>query len=221
MYILHYRPDAASLPVRIVLNELARPYQTVLLDRATAQHKNSAYRRLHPLGLVPVLETPDGPIFETAAILLWLADHHGRLAPAPMSPERAAFLKWFFFVSSNIHPTLLQIFYPERYAGSEAAIPDFTRMTIARMEVLLTLLDDMARTDKPVWFSADTPSILGYYFCVLARWLKSIAADHPAYIDMWRFAALSDIASGLEIRPAVQAAAEAEGLGATIFTKPE
>ena len=101
-YRLHYAPDNASLVIRLVLEEMALPYETTLVDRARKEQEGAAYRALNPNGLIPVLVTPQGPIFETAAILLWLADTHGRMAPRSDSPERAAFLKWLFFLSNTL-----------------------------------------------------------------------------------------------------------------------
>ena len=112
MYVLHESPDSASTMVRLVLEELGVPYRARLIDRAAGELASPAYRAMQPLGKIPAMETPDGVMFETAAILLYLSETHGRLAPQPGSPERAAFLKWFFFTSTNIHPTLLEIYYP-------------------------------------------------------------------------------------------------------------
>ena len=85
-YRLHYAPDNASLVIRLALEDMGLPYETVLVDRTTREQDSAAYRALNPAGLIPVLETPQGPVFETAAILLWLADTHGQLAPAPADP---------------------------------------------------------------------------------------------------------------------------------------
>jgi glutathione S-transferase len=120
-YRLHYAPDNASLVVRLALEELGQPYDTVLVDRAARGHKAPEYRALNPAGLIPVLETPDGPVFETGAILLWLADRHGALAPAPDSPDRGAFLKWLFFTSNTLHAGLRMRFYPAQYAAGDPA----------------------------------------------------------------------------------------------------
>ena len=79
MYVLHYAPDNASLIVRLALEELGVPYRTTLVDRATRQQDSAAFRALNPAGLIPVLETPDGPLSETGAILLWLVERHGAL----------------------------------------------------------------------------------------------------------------------------------------------
>ncbi|MCB1329029.1 MAG: glutathione S-transferase N-terminal domain-containing protein, partial [Maritimibacter sp.] len=74
MLCLHYAPDNASLIIRIALEELGLPYETRLVDRQAEAQKSPAYLALNPQGLIPVLETPEGPIFETAAILLWLGE---------------------------------------------------------------------------------------------------------------------------------------------------
>ena len=121
MYVLHYAPDNASLAVRLALEELGLPYRTALVDRARQAQEGAAYRAVTPTGLIPALETPDGVIFETGAILLWLADRHGGLAPAPDAPERGDFLKWFFLTANTLHPDLRALFYPHRYAGADKA----------------------------------------------------------------------------------------------------
>ena len=220
MYVLHYTIDSAALVIRLALEELAQPYRAVLLDRDKGQQDSPAFRRLQPLGLVPAFETPDGPMFETAAILLWLADRHAALAPSPASPERAAFLKWFFFTVSHLHPVLLQIFYPERYAGSPEAEAAFTQGAVTRAKTALHLLDRRATEDNPQWFSPAQPSILGYYVSTLARWLKMFKPGEARHIDFSAYPGLAAIAAALEARPAALAAARAEGLGATIFTAP-
>ena len=86
-YRLHYAPDNASLIIRLALEELGQPFETILIDRRGGALDTAAYRSLNPHGLIPVLETPDGPIFETGAILLWLADRHGALGPGPQAPD--------------------------------------------------------------------------------------------------------------------------------------
>ena len=123
MLVLHSSPDSASMAPRIVIEDLGLTYSARVVDRAGGELASAGYRAMHPLGKIPVLETPDRPMFETAAILLWLADTHapGRLAPAPGSAERGAFLTWFFFTSTNLHPNVLDLFYADRVAGLEAA----------------------------------------------------------------------------------------------------
>jgi len=73
-YRLHYAPDNASLIIRLALDEIGAPYEAVLVDRQAEAQKAPAYLAMNPAGLIPVLETPQGPMFETGAILLWLGE---------------------------------------------------------------------------------------------------------------------------------------------------
>ncbi|MEO6298057.1 MAG: glutathione S-transferase family protein, partial [Paracoccaceae bacterium] len=219
MYTLHYSPDTASLIVRLVLRELNLTFTEQLIDREAGALDIPAYRALHPLGKIPAMETPDGAMFETAAILLYLSDRHPGLAPAPDSPDRAAFLKWLFFTSTNLHPTLLELFYPDRVAGPDCAAAVLTHAH-ARMESFLNLLDQMIDADKPTWLSDTQPSLLGYYLAVLIRWLATYGPGHPSYFIAKDFPALNRVLAHLETRPAALDASLAESLGPTIFTNP-
>ena len=219
MYTLHYSPDSASLIVRLVLAELAAPHQSLLIDREAGALASPAYRAMHPLGLIPAMETPDGPMFETAAMLLYLSDRHPGLAPAPGSPQRAAFLKWLFFTSTNIHPCLLQLFYPDRVAG-EAAMDAVMAHARLRMQTYLTLINDMVARDAPDWLSADQPGLMGYYLGVLVRWLATYGAGHPSYFRSVDFPALHAVLAAHEGRAAALGVAADENLGPTLFTNP-
>ncbi|MEZ5778364.1 MAG: glutathione S-transferase family protein [Paracoccaceae bacterium] len=219
MYVLHYAPDNASLIVRLVLEELGQPYRTRLVDRSTRQQDSAGYRRLNPGGLIPALETPDGPVFETAAILLWLSERHAALAPQPGSPERGAFLKWLFFTSNTLHADMRLHFYPERHAGAPEAVPAFAAATRARILGHLGLLEGMAGT-RPDWFLPDAPSVLTFYISCLLRWLALYPRNAADWFDLSGWPSLRDVASAMEARPAATKAALAEGLGATIFTSP-
>lgn len=218
MYVLHYFPDTASLVLRMVLLELGVPHECRLIDRENGALDSPAYRAMQPLGKIPAMETPDGPMFETAAMLLYLADRHPGLVPRPESPDRAAFLKWFFFTSTNVHPTLLDLFYPDRVAGEDAVAEVQTRAR-AKMLNFLTILNDACK-DSPAWLPADRPSLLGYYLGMLIHWLGSYDADHPSHFMAHHFPALHRVMAALETRDAAQKIALEEGLGALPFTAP-
>ena len=219
MYVLHTRPDSAGVAVHLVLQELGLPFTLHIVSRDTGEHETPEYRALHPLGLVPALETPDGPMFETAAILLWLADRHKTLAPLPTDTDRAAFLTWYFFTNTNLHTTLMHLFYPDRYTGGPEGVSAFLQAGATRMADQLRLLDGMVATG-PRWCDPQTPSILGYYLAMLVRWIGSYEQGHPGRIDLSAYPALMALARALEQRPAALHVAEAEGLGPTIFTNP-
>ena len=220
-YRLHYAPDNASLIVRLALEELGQAYETQLVDRRSRAQDSAQYRQLNPNGLIPVLETPDGPIFETAAILLWLADRHDALAPRDGSPERAPFLKWLFFASNTLHADLRISFYPEKYIGAEAAHQTALRRGIQkRLQTHLAHLEALAGQNQD-WFGADRPSVLDYYLAAMMRWMALYPSDDDrSWYDLAAYPRLQALLHKLETRPAVAAAIKAEGLGQTPFTHP-
>jgi len=218
-YRLHYAPDNASLVIRLVLEEMGLPYHTELVDRRQKAQDGPAYRALNPNGLIPVLETPQGPVFETAAILLWLADTHGQLAPAPDSSDRAAFLKWLFFASNTLHADLRILFYAEKYIDPAQA--ETLRAGIRpRLSQHLKLLDAQAQ-QGPNWLHPDNPSVLTYYLACMMRWmaLYPMQSDRSWY-RLTDTPHLHRILTQLETRPATRAAIQAEGIADAPFTSP-
>ncbi len=218
MYVLHYAPDNASLVVRLALEELGVPYRTALVDRARGAQEGAAYRAVSPTGLIPALETPHGAIFETGAILLWLADRHGGLAPAPDAPARGDFLKWLFFVSNTLHADLRGLFYPDRYAGADRE--GYRRLAEARILRALGLIE-AALAREPSWCRPGAPGAMGCYLAPLVRWLALYPRSNPMKPDLAAYPALRAVLSDLEGRASGRRAAEAEGLGPRPFTAPD
>ncbi|WP_146587615.1 glutathione S-transferase family protein [Puniceibacterium confluentis] len=217
-YRLHYAPDNASLIIRLALLELRAPFDTVLVDRASRAQDGAAYRRVNPVGRIPALETPQGPIFETAAILLWLADRHGALMPAADDPARGAALSWLFFLSNTLHAELRMLFYPEIYAGPGAGEQIRAPLT-AGLQRHLSLLNRQAATDTGSFGSAHALA-LDLYLAPLLRWCALYPAGHTDWFDLQTYPALAELAARLEARDTVRAAAHAEGLGPRPFTAP-
>lgn len=216
MYTLHYAPDNASLIIRLVLDGAGIPYRTALVDRRTRQQDGPAYRALNPTGLIPTLETPVGPISETAAILLWLSDTH-KLGPGPADADRPVFLKWLFFLSNTAHADLRSIFYPHQYAPADAHAAHLEIMS-ARMLAHFALLDRAAEL-HPALFAPGRP--LGVYTITLTRWAALYPVDSPRWLDLAAFPALAALARAQETRVETPVIARAEGLGPHPFTRPE
>jgi glutathione S-transferase len=215
---LHHAPDFASTIVRLALEELELPHVIALADIDSGVLTSPEYRRVNPVGLIPALETDNGPIFETAAILLWLVDQTGRLGPGPKDADRGAFLSWLFFTSNALHQSALAMFYPHRPAGeanTEAAQAVAHDQIIAR----LGLIESLIATQSPRWLSADHPGVLGHYIGILVRWM--ILLPPPPYgLDLRRFPHLKAVLAAHEARPAALRVAEADALGPTPFTTP-
>lgn len=215
-YCLHHAPDNASLIIRLALEEMCVPYHTQLVDRRRGGQKSPEYLKLNPNGLIPTLETPDGPIFETGAILLWLADRHGKLFPAVSDPARGAALSWLFFLANTVHPALRMLFYPATYTGSDpgslGALRDMTRSTLLRHFTTL----------ERNWTKApDTPTISDFYLAALLRWVQFYPINEDkSWFDLNAFPRLLALVRWLETRDCTAAVQAAEGLGPTPFSAP-
>lgn len=217
-YRLHYAPDNASLCVRLALLRAGAPFEAVLVDRRARAQDSPAYLALNPHGLIPALETPDGPLFETGAILLWIADRHGAgLAPSPGDPDRGRFLAWLFWLSDTLHPALRMLFYPERHvAGDPAPLVARTR---ERVLAMLDILDREGPRLDP-WLGAAAPSLLDCYLCPMLRWLALYPEGAAGWFDLSRWPGLLAVARRMDARAETARAAAAEGLGPAPFAAP-
>lgn len=206
---LHYAPDNASLCVRLALEFGAFPYATTLVDRAGMGQRQPAYLALNPAGLIPTLETPHGPVFETAAILLWLADRRpGKLFPAPDAPDRGHALSWLFWMANTLHPTLRSLFYPERFLPvAPASLRHAARHSIAEH---LDLLEAEWSPDHVLQMC---------YLAPMLRW-PALYGGPTEWYDLSHWPRLHLFAQVFEAMPAARRAATAEGLGPTPFSAP-
>jgi glutathione S-transferase len=212
MYRLHGLYDWGSLVVHMALEEIGAPFEFVMHDPAQGDLTRPSYLALNPFGLVPVLETPDGPLFETAAILLYLADRHAALAPAPTAPERGAFLVWLAVVCQQLHPAVLQLIHPERLLGEEAqrAVADATHR---RLLNICAKLDARAQQGD-WWFSAAQPSILSLYIAMLLRWARGLPPYREHALSLADYPALQAMIQALELRAPIARVLAREGLSA-------
>lgn len=215
--ILHYAPDNASLIVRLALEEMGLPYRTVLVDRAQGAQQSPAYLRLNPAGRIPVLETPDGPIFETAAILLWLSEQTEKLFPPPGDPARGLALRWLFFVSNTPHALMVQIFYIHRYAPTDAHSAVRARLA-GQVAGAMAVLDQAACATGPYFLGAN-PCLIDLYLAALLRWSQLYPTDAPGWLDLSGLPRLMRNARALEERASVVALCRAEGMDPGPFTR--
>jgi glutathione S-transferase len=218
MYVLHHVPDWASLVVNVTLAELGAATRIHRIDVPSGALTSPEHLALHPFGKVPVLETPQGPIFETGAILLWLADRHGKLAPAFDAPERPEFLSWFFFLSNTLHTGAMDLLHPQRPAG-ETNARAVAETAHARLKSQLAVLEAVIVTEQPAWLSG--PTVFSYYLSMLLRWIDAFPAHADLSIPSAQFPALHAIARAMETRPAAQRAARLDGLSGSFFSNPK
>ena len=217
MIELHYYPSTASMAPHIVLEELGVAYQRVLVDRTQNAQKATAYLKLNPNGLIPVLTDGDLVLYESAAICLHLCDTHPQagLAPAVGTPERAHFYKWLMWLTNTLQATLIVYFYPERWVseseGNDTDQADVKAHAEAKVGLMLDQLDaELARqgaTHAQPWLLGANYSAVDIYTLMLCRWTRNFASA-PARSR----AHLGPYLQRMLARPAVVRVFAAEGL---------
>ncbi|MDB6163240.1 MAG: glutathione S-transferase, partial [Xanthomonadaceae bacterium] len=120
---LYFAPGAASMLVHWLLLELDIPHALHLVDTAAGMQKSPTYLALNPNGVVPTLVHDGRPMFESAAIAMFLVDQHpsARLAPALDHPSRRDYLQWMFHMANAVQPSFRLWWYPHEAAGAEHA----------------------------------------------------------------------------------------------------
>jgi glutathione S-transferase len=97
--------------VWLMLEELGVPYEVVPVDLMTGEHKGDPYRALNPTMRVPTLIDGDFVLWESNAILEYLADH---LPDAKLGPqtarERGDVARWMFMNAAHLSPSIARIF---------------------------------------------------------------------------------------------------------------
>lgn len=217
MYRLFGVQDFANLAVHVALEEAGVPFEAVFLDMDAGDLKSPEHLARHPMGLVPAMQTAEGTMFETGAILLYLGEKHG-LAPVPGAAERGAFLSWFVFANNGLHTAVMDLIHPYRISEDHARI--VAEAARARLMERLAALEAVAAT-RPSWLSPDQPGVLGIYLSMLLRWMRAFAWAPDLAISAQDYPALHAIAAACEARPATRRAAEANGLSGRFFTDPE
>jgi len=108
-YSTNTSPNA--LRVRLLLEEAAIPHREVPLRRDKGENRTPDFLRISPAGTVPAIvdEETGASVFESMAILLYLADKSSRFLPTP-PVSRAEAMKWLLFVAENIDPAVENIY---------------------------------------------------------------------------------------------------------------
>ena len=104
---LYYVPQTRAGRPRWLLEEMEIPYELVRVDVANQANRTPEYLDLHPLRHVPVLVDGDAKIWESAAIIAYLADKYPdkKMAPPPGSPARGRYYQWMFYAMAELeHP---------------------------------------------------------------------------------------------------------------------
>ena len=141
---LYYVPQTRSNRPRWLLEELGEPYQMVRLDPRKGDTKTPEYLKVHPLGKVPALEDGETTIFESAAIVAWLAEKYveKKLAPPIGAAERAPYFQWLFFGMATLEPPLADFAWHTRLLPEEKRIAAVAERAREALPQLFTVVSD-------------------------------------------------------------------------------
>lgn len=198
MMRLHYRPGTAAMAAHLALAEIGCDYELALVELDDEGRPPAGYLELNPWGVVPTLEHDGLVLTESAAILLYLADTFpaARLAPPLRTADRAEYYSRLVYLTNTIQPTFMRFFYPERFAGDEAAWPAVKR----RAEEILGAHFDRLEQELGLrpWLAGDSLSGADLFLFMLIRWARNL--DRPA----WDRPALRSYFKRIAERPAAQ-----------------
>ncbi len=104
MIQFYYHPSPNPAKVALFLEESGLPYEVVPVDTRKGDQHTDAFRAINPNAKTPALVDGDATVFDSNAILLYLAEKTGRFLPEDTPAARAQMLSWLMFVASGIGP---------------------------------------------------------------------------------------------------------------------
>jgi len=123
MIKFYYAPAPNPLKVALLLEELGQPYEVVPVDTRKGEQFTPAFRAINPNSKTPALEDGDAKVFDSNAILLYLAEKTGRFLPANTPVARGELFSWLMFVATGIGPFSGQAVHFKHYAPEPKEYP--------------------------------------------------------------------------------------------------
>ena len=198
MYKLYWAQGSGAMAPQALLEEIGAEYEKIVIDFEKEEHKSDEFLSVNPMGQIPALILPDGTLMtETAAILVHIVDRHpeAKLAPAAGGGERARFLRWIFFLASNVYPAILRIYYSERYSTDPSAAEGVKAAAEAELDDQFGILDEALDPG---------PYLLGEAFSAVDIMLWMLVQWHPEPTRLFEKAPRVERAAKLvQERPAI------------------
>ena len=207
---LYSFPTANGMKVSIALEELGLEYEAHRVTLSDADVKSPEFLSLNPNNKIPALIDPNGPdgtpveLFESGAILIYLAEKTGKLMPADAGKYEV--IKWLMFQMGGIGPMFGQLGFFAKFAGAEIEDPRPRERYLNEAKRLLNVLE--GQLEGKEWIAGDY-SIADI---AIAPWLagleyygvkEAVGWDDlnnvPAYLD--RFLARPAVQKGRNIPP--------------------
>lgn len=202
---LYSVPTPNGVKVSIMLEETGLAYEPHFIPLGEGGTQTAEFKSLNPNGKIPAIVDPDGPggkplgLFESGAILIYLAEKTGRLLPAdPTARYRA--IQWVMFQMGGVGPMFGQVGFFHKFAGREWEDKRPLDRYVAESKRLLGVLE--TRLEGRDWLADD------YSIADVATlgWVRNLITFYEAR-ELVDFDSLTNVPAWLDrglARPAVQ-----------------
>lgn len=203
---LYSLPTPNGVKVSIMLEEIGLPYETHLVDIGKNESWTPEFLSLNPNGKIPAMIDPDGPggkplpLFESGAILLYLAEKTGKFLPTDPA-RRYETIQWVFFQMAAIGPMFGQVGFFHKFAGREYEDKRPLERYVNESKRLLGVLE--THLEGRQWIMDDDYTIADI---ATLGWVRNLIGFYGAG-DLVDYASLQNVPAWLErglARPAVQ-----------------
>ncbi len=167
-----YSPGACSLSGMVVLEWLGLSYQLCRIEREL--RGTDAFKKVNPLGKVPVLKTQDRFITENSAILLYLAHlkPEAKLTPSIGSVPWDKLNQWLSYLASGFHVAFYPYFAPFRYIEDKALHTQIKKEAIEKIRHQMKYVNE--HLAKNEWMLGSQKGVLDPYLYTMSRWANGI-----------------------------------------------
>jgi len=177
---LYSLPTPNGVKVSIMLEETGLPYEPHLVSFETSDQMSPEFLSLNPNNKIPAIIDPDGPggrplaLFESGAILLYLADKTGQCVPRDAA-ARYETIQWLMFQMGGIGPMFGQLGFFHKFAGREYEDKRPRDRYVAESKRLLAVLD--ARLRGRNWLMGDDYTIADI---AIFPWVRNLIGFYEA-----------------------------------------
>jgi len=203
---LYSLPTPNGVKVAILLEELDLPYEVHRVDFGQDDQHSPEFLSLSPNNKIPAILDPAGPtgeplgLFESGAILLYLAEKTGRFLPADPA-QRYQAIQWLMFQMGGIGPMFGQLGFFTKFAGKEIEDQRPRDRYVAEARRLLGVLDNQLQ-GRP-WILGDDYGIVDI---ATFPWIRALVEVYQAD-ELVGFQDFREVRRALDAflaRPAVQ-----------------
>ena len=203
---LYSAPTPNGVKVSIMLEETGLPYEPHLVNIGQNESWTPEFLALNPNGKIPAIIDPDGPggqplgLFESGAILVYLAEKTGQFIPADAAGRYRA-IQWVFWQMGGPGPMFGQVGFFHKFAGREFEDKRPLERYVTESKRLLGVLE--TRLDGRPWIMGDDYTIADIS---MLGWVRNLIGFYGAG-ELVAFDSLKRVPAWLErglARPAVE-----------------